>query len=382
MDGFEGHGPDFGRGIIIRTIEGSDPNPMRKLLPKITLLTIPVGWITGILLYFLHPDVFLLVSFLIIFIMTIAGLLYYIVIKAILGRGFVPIQIYSSGIQFHLFLFDQMRGSNGYVGKNDIDMVYVSSVWNVGPGANQGDYSSFSVHTKDKKVYQSGPRLKHDIDSVINWMKKEWGIKVVESGMNQGGAQMASPITPTPSSTTVRAHKVPVAPTPRPAPAPAYRPPPMEFCRSCGAGMVKGSRFCPACGYQIGGVPEVKQSTVTYPPANYSQQTIPIHTPVPPYDQKSPKVAVGLALLGFIGMMGIGQMYMRRWVKGVALFFIGGFLALLALATLTMIFSESTYDIWVSITSAAFFNGLFFAVLGWSIMDASRTAKKYNAGVP
>jgi hypothetical protein len=181
---------------------------------------------------------------------------------------------------------------------------------------------------------------------------------------------------------TAKARKVAVQPANAPAPPAAYGLPPvqpqyqqpptypksappvgaMNFCPSCGAGVIIGSRFCPACGHQFG--PSV-QSNGTVIGAG-----------------KSTQVTLLLSLLpGLIGLLGLGHFYVRKYAKGAFLLVIGFFLAGLGLGSLLLLNDPAYAGSAASLIMALFFNLLFLMLLVYSVIDARKSTRLLNRGM-
>lgn len=66
--------------------------------------------------------------------------------------------------------------------------------------------------------------------------------------------------------------------------------------------------------------------------------------------------------------MGLGHFYTRRWLKGIVLFVVGGFLATVSYAMLFSMFDPgNTYSLAVDLLSTATFMGPWPAMLAWSM---------------
>jgi membrane protein implicated in regulation of membrane protease activity len=71
-------------------------------------------------------------------------------------------------------------------------------------------------------------------------------------------------------------------------------------------------------------------------------------------------------------MMGFGHIYMKKFIKGFMLFFVGGFLALMSLASIYLIFQPSQFSLEVNIVTAAIFSVPFLILLVWQLFDAPK----------
>ncbi len=90
---------------------------------------------------------------------------------------------------------------------------------------------------------------------------------------------------------------------------------------------------------------------------------------------KDPKMAMVLAGFGFLGFMGIGHFYMGKFVRGIILLLVGGFLALLSLESIFLIFQPSEFSVWVRIITAVIFTMPFLLVLLWQLFDAPKPVR-------
>ena len=74
-------------------------------------------------------------------------------------------------------------------------------------------------------------------------------------------------------------------------------------------------------------------------------------------------------------MMGLGHIYMRKYVKGIVLFLVGGFLALLSLASIYLMFQPNEFSLEVNIVTAAIFTVPFLILLVWQMFDAPKPSR-------
>lgn len=70
--------------------------------------------------------------------------------------------------------------------------------------------------------------------------------------------------------------------------------------------------------------------------------------------------------------MGIGHIYMRKVVKGIALMIIGGFLALLLLASIILIFAPDDFPIEVKVVTAMMLSAPLLLLYLWQVLDAPK----------
>lgn len=96
----------------------------------------------------------------------------------------------------------------------------------------------------------------------------------------------------------------------------------------------------------------------------------------PEENVKDPRKALVFAVvMGFLGFMGIGHLYMGKVLEGIALFLVGGFFALLSLVTILDIFEPSEYSITAQVLTAALFTAPYLLLQIWQIFDAPRPKK-------
>lgn len=133
------------------------------------------------------------------------------------GRSLKPVKIYSGGIEFPKFAFDRLLGKKTFVPKTDIAEASVGGLY----GSTLS--SGFTVRTLQNKKHYSGERADQDVRSALEFMRKEWGIKLVgmpESTARKIGFETMDDQPYTPS-----------------------------FCPGCGARMNPDYEFCPQCGH-------------------------------------------------------------------------------------------------------------------------------------
>lgn len=128
----------------------------------------------------------------------------------------------------------------------------------------------------------------------------------------------------------------------------------MPYCPKCGRAINNNASFCPNCGTAI-----TPQRTIP----SASQPLPHTNTLKPVTDMKSGRLAAVLSLI----FLGLGQLYVKRIKRGIAIF-IGG--VILFVFTSPLVFVSPTF----------FFMPLFFYWI-WNISDAYRLAKKHNQEV-
>jgi hypothetical protein len=141
-----------------------------------------------------------------------------------------------------------------------------------------------------------------------------------------------------------------------------------------------GSRFCSNCGIDLTGG---QNSPGPAPPPVYPPG--PYHQPYQPYGSpcgypvsliKDPGIAAILALLaGFVGLMGMGHIYIGRFARGLIILVAGLVLWSLVIGTSFIAIIALGGALWL--LSLVF----IFAALGllvWQAYDAYNLAKQYN----
>jgi TM2 domain-containing membrane protein YozV len=303
-------------------------------------------------------------------IMPIMGLFTSILISSILQRPLFPVHVYNDGVETHLFTFDRMLKRKGFIPLSDISAVQVVKYVDTKTPEYKVKTIQMSFLTSRKSSYWIGQRDEGDIKRAIEYIRKEWPrVEIKEMAISSATGKRVDAAVPVPTSPG-KARKISV-PASRSADAsspvqrstyqtPTSAPSSMTFCPSCGGGVVSGSRFCPACGHQFG--PSVM--TGGYPQA-----------------AKSANVALLLGLLpGLIGLLGLGQFYVRKYAKGAFLLIIGIMFAGLGMGSLLLLGDPKYAGDAAAMVMTIFFNLLFVMLLVYSVVDARRSAMKFNLG--
>ena len=348
---------------------------------------------------------FQMLYFLMLIFFVSSSFVMYLFFNSYFGRTWQKIVIYENGIQFPNYLWDRIKGRESFLAK--VKIVSVKAWFVTGPNAVGVGTADLSFQTSAGKIYHTGSRISSDISSFSDWLKTNWQFKVEEKKVQVNSAASA--------------RKVPVV-----------RGAASNTCLGCGYSFTENIGFCPSCGRitpngkgQIeSSVPERSpvepqtpvrpQSVQSYPyqqpldpyappyqnqygqalPPNPQYQNAPPYQnvrpdysapqqPYPSYGQyqyqpigslygKNPRTAMLLAALGLLGMMGFGHIYMKKFIKGFMLFFVGGFLALMSLASIYLIFQPSQFSLEVNIVTAAIFSVPFLILLVWQLFDAPK----------
>ena len=109
-----------------------------------------------------------------------------------------------------------------------------------------------------------------------------------------------------------------------------------------------------------------------FPPSQY----------YPEENAKDPRKAlVFAAVMGFLGFMGIGHLYMGKILKGIVLLIVGGFFAMFSLVMILDIFEPSEYSITAQVLTAALFTAPYLLLQIWQIFDAPKPKKVRSQGM-
>lgn len=178
----------------------------------------------------------------------------------------------------------------------------------------------------------------------------------------------------------------------------------MPYCPNCGKEVGVSESYCPTCGSNLSQQQAQTDYTASQPdysqpiqrdPSGYDQggyqQPPPgpqSYTPPPVYPvgapQKSPGIALLLGLLlGWLGLWGIGQIYVGRIGRGIVLLIIG-IVLMPALLFLAIAGSLLTFDMG-AITAAMILIPIMlvvaFILFIWQAIDAYMLANRYNQAV-
>jgi TM2 domain-containing membrane protein YozV len=95
---------------------------------------------------------------------------------------------------------------------------------------------------------------------------------------------------------------------------------------------------------------------------------------------KNPANAFKLALgLGFLGIMGMGHLYMDKKLKGFLLLFVGGFLATMSLFTWLTVW-DNEYSMAVNLITAIVLSVPYLVLQIWQAFDAPKPKKEWSRG--
>lgn len=325
------------KGNTLRILSVSDPSLGRKrLIVKVVLLDLFL--LDGLLLYvafYLWPEMLYACLALMPFVTGMA-MLQYLFLRSVLLRGAHPITIYTNGIQFPSFTFDRWFNRPSYVTKDEIASAWVSGFYHPGRLEEMQGHLTLSLRTKKGILRETGARRSEDLEAVMAIMEGQWGIKVGRQGPT---ARLATPVAPVSPSQEA-----------------------MKYCVQCGRASGMDIDFCPNCG-RVFDASKTETTLVQTPNPYQKPLEEPMRTfqgpPVaPPWSErtvvaKSPDKAFKLALvLGFLGVMGVGHLYLGRIAHGLVFLFVGGFFALLSLASWIASLGMTEYSIGIRVFTA------------------------------
>ncbi|MCG7845118.1 MAG: zinc ribbon domain-containing protein [Methanomassiliicoccales archaeon] len=369
------------KGGLVRTLSVSDPSIKRKrLIINASLLDLFI--LNGAFLYcalFLASTPLLVTVFLsMIPIMTLATLLMHVFLKSVLGKSFYPISIYSNGIEFPTFLFNRMIGRPAFLEKGKIESGWTRGFPEGVRSNEMKEHRTLYFKTKTGRMYDTGARNRSEIEPVIDWIEKNWEIKVRN---NNSPIVNVAPPSPLPTARKVRVIE--------------------RYCPQCGRSSDGSLLFCPYCGtnfdpvsmpteqrpadnnWKVPTEPPYEPYVRSFPEPPMPEPTYQPQYPSPVRDRmayangKNPRLAFILGLmLGFMGLMGIGHLYMGKRMKGVALLLIGGFLAMLSLVSVLTIFGPSEYALEVRVVTAALLSAPYLVLQLWQAFDAPKSSNR------
>lgn len=390
------------KGSPVMTLEATDPSVRgKKAVLRATLFsTVFLAFLLYYMAFFISRDqpFFRDIYLVLLAVVVTSGLLLYLFIQSLLARNWKRILIYESGMEFPNFLWDRMRGRKAFLPKDQI--VSISAVFINGPNLVGPNTGNLVFRTGAGLTYRTGDRIQSDILSTSDWLESNWLIRVdrmdprgnpmaahrdvpdpgsdrtwtcLRCGQSYAGALEACPSCNRKGSSgpdlmvplvPERVEERSAAPVQaQPFPPYQYQPPPEQMQRA------------PAFQYSYG------PAVIPSQPGQFApiyQGPIPGQHPYlyqPRYDLygKNPRTATILAaVFGLLGMMGIGHLYMRKYVKGVVLLFVGAFLALISLVSIIMLFTPHEYPVWAYLVTAVFFSAPFLLLYAWQMLDAAR----------
>jgi len=349
------------KGNTLRMLPVSDPSLSRKRL-IVNVVLLDLFLLNGMLLYvghYLLPEMLYACLALMPFV-TILAILQYLFIRSVLLRSAYPVTIYANGIQFPSFSFDRWFRRPSYVSKDDIASVWVSGFYNPGRLEEMQGHLILSLRTKEGKLRDTGARRIEDLEAAVEIMETQWGLTVERRGSADRPSMPMAPMTP-----------------PREA---------MKYCTQCGRASGMDINFCPHCGRMF--EPPRTETAPLQTPNPYQK---PLEEPVgssqpfpaaPPWSErtaggKSLETAFYLALLvGFLGIMGVGHLYLGKVARGLVFLVLGGFFALFSFASWILSLGMTEYSIGVRAFTALIMSIPYLLLQVIQVMDVRRPPKR------
>jgi hypothetical protein len=405
------------KGSPVRTLEETDPYVRgKKIVLRAMLFSIAffVIFLYYMAFFYSRDEPFFqavyLIMMIVLVVLTLGMFLFF---QSLFARNWKRILIYDSGVEFPSFLWDRLRGREAFLPKADI--VSVNAVIIVGPNVVGSNTGNLIFRTSSGQTYRTGDRIRSDIISTSDWFESNWRMRVDRTDLRGNPVAVPRDVLDT-------------------------RHVGARTCIGCGYSIGEAFDSCPSCGravsagtdpiiphstaridekfpapvqtqarsyeymqpqpseqkqhgpaYQYG--PEAAPQPTPYAPAHPDTYQAPEHPAPPPsypghhpylYQQppdphaKNPRMAIIMAaVFGLLGMMGIGHLYMRKYIKGTVLLVFGAFFALVSLVSVIMIFAPDQYSVWVHIVTAAVMSAPFLLLYAWQVFDAPRP-KRYK----
>lgn len=137
-----------------------------------------------------------------------------------------------------------------------------------------------------------------------------------------------------------------------------------NYCPNCGTPVHGGMLYCPKCGHSL---TPLRPSETYYPPW---------------HKEKDPSVVLILAVvLGLIGIMGVGHLYLGKVARGIVFLILG----LAVIPTITALFlylivsvGPNPYSI---VAPVVIIIVIWLGLLIWQAYDAHQLVKKYNLDI-
>lgn len=351
------NGPSpMSQGSTLRTFAISDPSLTRKR--SIVNLSLLIAFMSvGVLLYtgLFSASEQLLFGLAIMAPLTVFAILQYLMLRPVLLRSAFPVTLYQNGIEFPTFPFDKLMKRPSYVAKEDIQDAWVSG-FHPARGDQMRGHIVLNLRTAEGKLRDTGARTAEDVEAAVQVIETQWGLKVERRDV------IASSVTPSVPGLPVKEM--------------------MKYCPQCGKAGMMDLAFCPYCGRMFdapGGAatPERTYEPRPVPPDVQEQawQGPPIAPPwsVSVMGGKDPKKAFKLALvLGFLGIMGMGHAYMGRIWQGLVFLLIGGFFALLSLASWIISLGMNEFSIGVRVFTAGLISIPYLVLQAIQVLDSQK----------
>jgi len=357
------------KGGLVRTFSVCDPSLKRKrLIVNIALLDI--FFLNGVLLFvglYLTPSLLGIMMAMMVTV-TIVAIVQHLLLKSILLRGDFPVTLYTNGLEFPSFFFNRILRRPEFIGRDDIASITVTGFL---PGVRGGEMNgirTINFKTRSGKSNDTGGRSVTEVEAAVEWMEKNWKMKVERYS------------TPNEAFTaTHTAHKVSVD---------------TRTCPNCGRGSDKMLNFCPFCGSRLEPEGAARDQAATEPPQpsyapsyNPYQRNVSATMPAPLVRNVAPEYPNGKdprrafffgLLLGFLGFMGIGHIYLEKNAKGVVLLIVGGMLAVLSVMAWMTVLGPSEYSLGVRVATALILSGPYLVLQIWQAFDAPKPKREWS----
>lgn len=132
------------------------------------------------------------------------------------------------------------------------------------------------------------------------------------------------------------------------------------YCGKCGHGISETTNFCPKCGAEIN---QNSRSTNYGQPNSYSQPNQRLQRP-PEWKNEGTTLILSI-LLGFLGICGIGHIYVGKLERGIVILIVGIILLVIGIIGLVVVVG-------------AILLVLYIPLFIWQILDSRKVCREYN----
>ncbi|NLX46707.1 MAG: zinc ribbon domain-containing protein [Euryarchaeota archaeon] len=357
------------KGALVRAFSVVDPSIKRKrLIVNIALLDI--FFLNGVLLFvglYLTPSL-LVIMLAMMALVSVVSIIQHLHLKAVLLRGAYPVTLYTNGFELPSFAFNRALRRPEFIKREEVASISVTGFPSEVRGGEMNGMRTINFKTRSGKTNDTGARSVTEVESAVDWIERNWGSKVERYGTVFEA-----------HTATHTAHEVSVN---------------TRYCPNCGKASDEMQSFCPFCGMRLdpeasaGNRVEAEPQQPPYAlPYNPYQRTGSRNGTAlrPRYDAseypngKDPRTAffIGL-LLGFLGFMGIGHIYLEKNAKGVVLLIAGGMLAVLSVTAWMTVLGPSEYPLGVQVATALILSGPYLVLQVWQAFDAPKPKKEWS----